>query len=102
MFIFFFLNLLITEKKLMVKLIKNCNHVSLHNKIMFLNQKKRMIDYLKHTELYSLIIMAVHETTSDRGWKKEWIDYVDGYGSNTVMVDGRVIVNEGCPFSVCE
>ena len=59
-----------------------------------------MIDYLKYVEMYSLIIMAVQETTSDRGWKQEWIDYMDGYGTDTVVVDGRVIVNEGCPFSV--
>ena len=59
-----------------------------------------MVDYLKGVKMYSLVIMATHVSTLQGNWKQEWIEYVDGYGSDTVVIEGRVIVNEGCPFVV--
>ena len=57
-----------------------------------------MVDYLKGVKMYSLVIMATHISTSTRNWKLEWIEYVDGYGSNTVVKNGTLILDEGCPF----
>ena len=57
-----------------------------------------MVDYLKGVKMYSLIIMATHISTAWKNWPQNFIDYVDGYGSDTVVTNGRLITNEGCPF----
>ena len=57
-----------------------------------------MVDFLKTVKVYSLIIMTIIDKTSWHIWNQNLIDYVDGYGSNTVVRDGAAVRTEGCPF----
>ena len=58
-----------------------------------------MVDYLKQVKTNSIIMMAIKDSTYYYHWSKDWIDYVDSYGSKTVIYPNEGWVrDEGCPF----
>ena len=56
-----------------------------------------MVNFLKGVKTNSMIIMAIQDSSREKNWKDEWIEYVDSLGSETY----KKAPMEGCPFIMC-